>query len=92
MADPAITALTVDVWTKVATAVAAGQVHILETAGSEGESLIYLQTYRTTGGTAPTLKTEGIPLNKLSTPIESSFSIDVYIMATGADGTVRVDV
>ena len=92
MADPAIVALTEDTWTKVATAKASGQVHIITTAGSEGENLVYLQTYRTTGGAAPTLKTEGVPLVSLSTSIEASFDIDVYIMATGADGSVRVDV
>ena len=92
MADPTIVACAVDTWVKVATAVAAGQVHIITTAGSEGENLVYLQTYRTTGGAAPTLKTEGIPLIQLSTPIESSFDIDVYIMATGAAGSIRIDV
>lgn len=92
MADPVVTALALDTWVKVATAKAAGQIHIITTAGSNGENIVYLQTYRETGGVAPTLKTEGVPLVQLSTSIQSSFDIDVYIMATGAAGSVRVDV
>jgi len=91
MADPAIVACPVNTWTKVATSVASGQVHIIRTAGSGGESLVYLQTYRTTGGSAPTLRSEGVPFYG-SVDIESSFDIDVYVMATGAAGSVRVDV
>ena len=92
MADPSIKACAINVWTKVATSVAAGVVHIITTAGSKGESLVYLQTYRATGGAAPTLRTEGVPLTELSTPIQAAANIDVYIMATGAAGSIRIDV
>ena len=91
MADPAIKACAEGAWTKVATSVASGQVHTLITVGSGGESLVYLQTYRTTGGAAPTLLTEGAPLSELCTPIQSSFDIDIYIWCMGAAGSVRVD-
>jgi hypothetical protein len=92
MANPAIVACAVSTWVKVATSVAAGMVHIVTTAGSGGEHLVYLQTYRITGGAVPTLVTEGVPLIGLSTPIQSSFDIDVYIMAIGAAGSIRIDV
>ena len=48
MADPAVTALTKDVWTKVATDVVTGQIHRLN------NDPVYMQTYRLTGGAAPT--------------------------------------
>ncbi len=92
MADPTTVACPISAWTKVATSVASGQVHKLITVGSGGESIVYLQTYRTTGGAAPTLITEGVPLEDLCTPIQASFDIDVYIWCMGAAGSVRVDV
>lgn len=92
MADPAVTSLTENTWTKVATAVASGYVHILRTVGTDGTLLRYLQTYRATGGTAPTTLTEAVPLMAVSNPIQSSFDIDVYLIVLGGDGSVRVDV
>jgi len=91
MATPAIKVCTKNTWVIVATAVAAGQVHIMTTAGSGGEHLVYLHTYRDTGGVAPTLQSEGIPLVGLSHQIEATANVDVYIMCTGAAGSVRVD-
>ena len=91
MPNPSIVACTKDTWVKVATGVASGQVHIIRTVGSSGENLVYLQTYRVTTDPAPTLRSEGVPFYG-SVDIESSFDIDVYVMATGAAGSVRVDV
>lgn len=90
MADPVIAACPADVWTKVATNVTSGQVHIKDTRPGA-----YLQTYRTTGGDAPDDVddlVEGIPLIDPTTPIEATAGIDVYIMPRGAAGSVRVDV
>lgn len=86
MANPAVTACTKDAWTKVATSVTSGQVHILSKAPSQ-----YAQTYRVTGDPAPTTLAEAVVLTEISTPISSSSNIDVYIYAFGAAGSVRVD-
>lgn len=89
MADPVIVPCAADVWTKVATNVTTGQVHIKDTAPGT-----YLQTYRMTGGAAPAAgdPSEGVQINGPSVPIEATAGIDVYIMPRGADGAVRVDV
>lgn len=87
MADPLIIALTKDVWTKVATNVTSGQVHITRSAPS-----IYEQTYRDTGGSAPTNEVDAIKFDPSGTEvISSSLGIDVYIKAKGVAGAVRVD-
>ncbi len=88
MANPVIVNLTQDVWTKVATNVTAGKVcKIDKTPG------MYLETYRMTGNAAPVNISEGVPCfaNSNSEIIEASSGIDVYIMARGNDGSVRVD-
>lgn len=83
MADPVIVPCPADVWTKVATNVTAGQVHIKDTRPGD-----YLQTYRMTGGAAPDA---GDPseVAKITGPfalIEATAGIDVYIMPLGAAG------
>lgn len=77
-------------WTKVATNVTAGQIHKLGT-----QKITYLSTYRDTGGSAPTLITEGVEVFRdtdISTPISAAAGIDVYIWPVNATGSVRVDV
>lgn len=86
MADPVIVACPADAWTKVATNVTSGQVHIKNYNPAN-----YLQTYRDTGGTAPTDPEEGVQVSGQSIPIAATAGIDVYIMAQGAVGSVRVD-
>lgn len=89
MADPILVEIPKDVWTKVATGVTNGMIHKKASINS-----VYLQTYRETGGTAPTLIDEGVELfkgNELSEEINMSVPIDVYIRCVGADGKVRVD-
>ena len=85
MADPAIKACPADQWTKVATNVTTGIIHITETAPN-----VYLQTYRDTGEAAPTDKDDAVPFD---TPllISSSAGIDVYIQPVSKAGEVRVD-
>lgn len=87
MADPVVTACTKDAWTKVATNVTAGQVHILSNAPSQ-----YSHTYRMTGEAAPTTLTEAVAISQVSIPISAAAAIDVYVYAHGAAGSVRVDV
>lgn len=89
MADPVIVACPVDVWTKVATNVTSGQIHI-----KDSKPGMYLQTYRMTGNAAPAAgnPAEGVQIDGASTPIEATAGIDVYIMPRGAAGSVRVDV
>jgi len=88
MANPSIKQLTAYVWTKVATNVTAGIVHKISNSPNK-----YLQTYRMTGGTEPTGKTEGVPLfvDGPSENISATSGIDVYIMPVGSDGKVRID-
>lgn len=86
MADPVIVACPADVWTKVATDVTTGQVHLKDTRPG-----MYLQTYRATGGATPTGVAEGVQIVEPSIPIEATTGIDAYVMAVGAAGSVRVD-
>jgi hypothetical protein len=85
MADPAITACPAGQWTKVATNVTTGQIHKRITIP------MYLSTYRDSGGGAPTLQTEGVPITTNSADISFSAGADVYIWCIGSDGSVRVD-
>jgi hypothetical protein len=87
MANPAVTACTKDAWTKVATNVTAGKVHILSNAPNQ-----YSQTYRTTGEAAPTTLAEAVAIPDVTFTITAAAAIDVYVYAHGAAGSVRVDV
>ena len=84
MADPSIVACLADAWTKVATNVTTGQIHVIE-QGPE-----YLQTYRDTGGGVPTAQAEGVPLDGKAW-ISATAGIDVYVWAIRNAGSVRVD-
>jgi len=90
MADPAVVPCPADEWTKVATNVVQGLVTRLNSSPS-----VYKQTYRDTGGAAPTvLGIDAIPIfaEGISVPISATAGIDVYIYPVGAAGSVRVDV
>jgi hypothetical protein len=87
MANPAVTACTKDAWTKVATNVTAGKVHILSNAPNQ-----YSQTYRATGEAAPTTLPEAVAIPDVTFTITAAAAIDVYVYAHGAAGSVRVDV
>lgn len=87
MANPAVTACAKDAWTKVATNVTAGKVHILNKAPSQ-----YAQTYRLTGETAPTTLAEAVVMTDATFTISAAAAIDVYVYAYGVAGSVRVDV
>ncbi len=100
MADPAVVNLNEWVWTKIATAVTGGNLNRLSSTVS------YYQTYRLTGTAAPTAPTvgtlpeEAVKIFEKSNqePIESTESIDVYILCKKTDeiigvyGKLRVDI
>lgn len=86
MADPAIVACTADTWVKVATNVTTGFVWIADSAPN-----VYVQTYRDTGGAAPTNDNDAVRMPSPGMPISASAGIDVYIKARKVAGSVRVD-
>ena len=91
MADPEIIPCPFGVWTKVATAVQSGVIHL-----QEGVEQKWYQTYRETGGSAPSDLTEIIPFgidseSRLTEEINANTPIDVYIRPSKKDGLVRVD-
>jgi hypothetical protein len=92
MTDPAVTAIPINVWTKIATNVTSGQVWPL--GRNQTTKVKYVQTYRDTGGAAPTNGdlSEAVDLPYDGLPISASAGIDVYVAVTGTvAGSVRVD-
>jgi hypothetical protein len=90
MANPELIDCPANTWTKVATNVTSGIIHI---------DLPYLniewyQTYRQTGESAPS-DLDGANgsarLLKPSDDIDSSTAVDVYVWPRSEDGKVRVD-
>lgn len=88
MADPVVSTITQGAWAKVATNVTSGWVYLLDNPEHE-----VLQTYRMTGGTAPTGSEEGVPVDpKDGAQISAYSGIDVYLFCEFSDFKVRVDV
>jgi hypothetical protein len=85
-ANPTTHAITANTWTKVATNVTEGWVHILGRSTRQ-----YRHTYRLTGDAAPTDVDEGAIFTSNSEPISSTVGIDVYICTISRAGKVRVD-
>jgi hypothetical protein len=88
MANPAVVSCAKDVWTKVATNVTSGAIYNMT------PQVEFMQTYRTTGQSAPSGNTEAVPAfiykhEPLS--ISAPAAIDVYLMPVGVAGSVRVD-
>jgi hypothetical protein len=76
-----------DAWTKVATNVTSGLIHKKKT------NIQYWQTYRLTGGAAPTEKNEAVLMfadNSLVERISSSSPIDIYVWVD-EPGVLRID-
>lgn len=90
MADPLPVTCTKDQWTLVAQNVVTGMLWRMEKTAS------YFQTYRMTGGTAPSGTTEAVPIFRDGEPdfeeISGNQAIDVYIYCKVANGKVRVDI
>ena len=89
MANPVPVDIPENTWTKVATAVTAGKIKRLGVLPN-----LYIETYRDTGDPAPTDQNEGAVMfyNGNTEEITATAAIDVYIMALGANGKVRVDI
>jgi hypothetical protein len=88
MANPVTVTCSAGVWTRVALNVTAGGVKRINKAPN-----LYLETYRMTGGAAPTDQAEGVEIFTQGPAeiIAAAHAIDVYVMAVGRDGAVRVD-
>ena len=86
MADPVVIECPQEVWTKVATNVMTGIVHV-----KEGINLNWFQTYRNTGNPAPTNLEDAVNLIKPMELISNTIGIDIYVYPMRGDGTVRVD-
>lgn len=94
MADPVLKTITTTAWNKVATNVYAGFISLATQTTSPARFAV---TYRDTGGAAPSNadNTDGnlaLVLEPGLNPIESSSAIDIYVIATSGEGTVRVAV
>jgi hypothetical protein len=85
MADPVIVPCTKDAWTKVATAVTAGQVWLKDVRP------YYRQAYVMTGNPAPTDLSKAVDFQGLVMEIKAQAAIDVYLYSGGSAGSVRVD-
>lgn len=88
MADPVIVPCPVDTWTIVATNKTTGMIHILKTDPDS-----YAYTYRDTGETAPAFpadKGEAVKFNP-ALQISAAAGIDVYVLTSGKNGSVRAD-
>ena len=86
MANPVLIDCPEGQWTKVATNVTAGYIHVVSEAPEK-----YTQTYRDTGGVAPTTLDEAVPF-KNDLTISAGAGIDVYVWPIGKAGKVRADV
>ncbi len=88
MANPTAIACPQDTWKKVATNITIGQIKKISSKPAK-----YLETYRQTGQNAPTSRLAGIPifLQNNYESVSSSSAIDVYVMAVGNNGKIRVD-
>lgn len=87
MADPVVTAVAAGAWVKVATNVTSVNVTPLISVPAA-----YSWTYRATGGAAPTLANEKLPLNFSGRNFSSPDAFDLYVWCDVAAGSVRVDV
>ena len=86
MPDPELITCPDGVWTKVATAVRTGMIHIKDLSPA------YFQTYRVTGEAPPPANlNEAVSVSVDGAAILGNEDIDVYIYAQGAEGRVRVD-
>lgn len=85
MANPSILVCNEDQIVLVASGVKNGTIHILD------ESAFYSHTYRDAGQAVPTDKTEFREFSNILL-ISSTIDIDVYILARGGSGRVRVDI
>lgn len=87
-ANPALFTCPINTWVKVATNITVGTIYrILDSPGN------YVQTIRVTTDPAPTDNSEAAQMfiGGNQADISSDTGIDVYVMALGRAGKVRVD-
>jgi hypothetical protein len=84
---PAMVTCTKDTWVKVAESVTAATIDMIN-----GSPTAYLSTWRSTGEAAPTLASEGVSMfgESFQAVVQAGAAIDVYVMALGSAGQVRV--
>ena len=90
MATPVFIALPKDIWTKIATNINQGQVHLVDT----GPNVIRSTYIQPTGDPAPAdIAALGVPVFEHGTTAILSFSTgaDVYLRPEGGTSRVRVD-
>jgi hypothetical protein len=88
MANPVLVDCPEGQWTKVATDIQSGAVHIVSTDPDR-----YTYTYRDTGETAPATFAEAVPFDKSITFGGPEVTgLDVYVWPLGAAGKVRADI
>lgn len=84
MANPVVVACPEGAWTKVASGVTSGLIHVLKTDAT------YVQTYRVASDPAPTDLTDAVEFQG-SLEIAAAAAIDVYVWCKTNAGSVRVD-
>jgi hypothetical protein len=85
MANPLVTSLVADTWTKVATNVTSGYAWILRSGVG------YLYTYRMTGQAAPADLNDAVQFEVPGIQIVANAAIDVYVRSVGDAGKIRFD-
>lgn len=89
MADPIIVQCPANTWTKVATNQTTGVIYAIHP--DPLKPIDYKQTYRATGGAAPTDLTDAVDMES-PLYISAGAGVDVYIWPTIEKGSVRTDV
>jgi hypothetical protein len=96
MADPTITSLVKDTWTKVATAIYGGTFYpwLFQLDATTKEMPEYAITYIDTGTTTldAAKNAVAIPLTSEGALIKMSYQVDVYIISRNAAGEVWVGI
>ena len=92
MATPTFVDLPADTWTKIATNISVGQVHLVNNSANVIRST-YVQP---SGGAAPTTVAEGVPAFQEGTTEQmasnSGTGMDVYLRPESVASRVRVDI
>ncbi len=88
MTAPSVHTITADTWVKVATNITTCVIWKMSSKPN-----VYMQTYRMTGGAAPTDLSDAVPIFQGIDymTITAAAAIDVYIYAKNVNGKVRVD-
>jgi hypothetical protein len=88
MGEPVIKSCLAGAWTLAIENETSALIHIKDTSPEK-----YLHTFRTAGDPAPTPGdvSDALPIRGGSAKLSTTTSVDVYIMAVGKNGAVRID-